>query len=161
MGTKPKAAKLPLGIETFNYNPGWITKQTLFLFFYLLCDKLSKMHCVKRLYLGFEAICWHWESEMDWLMGLVNFSSLFWLVRLAEVKLWENQLRKDGWFLWRLHPAFNDTCCIYNNRPIFCWTLMKRKVEFWKFFHTFQKSKIFESAVISHESPAPLEWQFD
>lgn len=108
VGTKPKAAKLPLGIETFNYNRGWITKQTVFFFLYFLCNKLSKMHRVKRLYLGFEAICWHWESEMDWLMGLVNFSSLFWLISLAEVKLWENQLSKDGWFfsLQKIPPSF-------------------------------------------------------
>lgn len=59
VGTKPKAAKLPLGIETFNYNRGWITKQTVFFFLYFLCNKLSKMHRVKRLYSGFEAICWH------------------------------------------------------------------------------------------------------
>lgn len=137
MGTKPKTAKLPLGIKTFNYVPKCITKKNAFLFFYLPCNKQSKMHRVKIMHLGFETICWHWESKMGWLMSLVNFSSLSWLIRLVEVKLWENQLSKDRSFFFlfgKYHPAFNYTCCIYNKKSIACSTLLTIKIVFGKIF---------------------------
>lgn len=102
VGTEPKTAKLPLGMKTLNCIPGWITKQTVFLFSYLPYNKQSKMHHEKILHLGFKAICWHWKSEMGWLIGLVNY---FFIVLMNKIS-WSQVMRKSVAASWMISFSF-------------------------------------------------------